>query len=128
MSEVNPYQAPKAAVADAGDADIERLNRVAAGQRLVIIALLISIGSIALQAASPALGLIGSLLGSLVAIIGIVRLAGALGSGVLARILYAIAMLVPLINLLIMVLLSTRATKQLRAGGYRVGLLGASRK
>jgi hypothetical protein len=74
------------------------------------------------------LGLIASLAGSVVAIVGVVRLSGALGNAVIVRILYAIAMLIPLVNLLIMVLLSMRATRELRAGGYRVGFLGASRK
>jgi hypothetical protein len=128
VSEVNPYQAPKAGVAAVGDADVERLNRVASAQRLIIVALLVAIGSVALQAASPVLGLIASLGGSVVAIIGVVRLSGALGSAIIVRILYAIAMIIPLLNLLIMVLLSMRATRELRAGGYKVGFLGASQK
>lgn len=128
MRNTNPYAAPKAAVADVGNASAEdeaRLLQVASGQKLIIYAPLANLASMALQAVIGAFaGFIG-LAASVVAIVGAVRLAGGLGRGGLSKTLYAISMLLPLINLLIMVSLSAQATKALRVGGYTVGLLGA---
>ena len=61
----------------------------------------------------------------IVSIVGAVRLAGALGRGVVWQVVYAILMVIPLINLLAMLALSSQATRALRKGGYRVGFLGA---
>jgi hypothetical protein len=44
------------------------------------------------------------------------------------RVLLAVLMVIPLIGLITLVILNSRATKALRAGGYKVGLLGASRQ
>ena len=128
MTTPNPYAPPEAEVADVrqvSGTDKLRLNRIASGQRFIIFALLGSFAAGALQAVfGPLAGILG-LLASLVAIVGVVRLAGALGRSVLAKVLYAFAMLIPLINLLGMLALSSQATKALRAGGYTVGLFGA---
>jgi len=129
VSRPNPYSPPGAKVDDVDSGvDIERLNRVASGQRLVIFALLASIVAVALQAVIGEIAVVFSLAASIVAIIGIVRLAGGLGSSGLARFFYAVVMLVPLVNLIVMLILSSRATRALRAGGYRVGFLGASQR
>jgi hypothetical protein len=132
MSEANPYAPPGAEVGDlvqrASGVDLERLRRVASGQKLIIYALLASILLIGF-AATPvvtALPLL-QLVTSIVAIVGVVRLAGGLGKSVVMRVLYALAMLIPLINLLIMLLLSSQATRKLRAGGVKVGFMGAKR-
>jgi hypothetical protein len=42
-------------------------------------------------------------------------------------IIYAIAMIIPCINLLTLLVIISRATKALKEGGVKVGLLGASR-
>jgi len=129
VSRPNPYSPPGAKVDDVDSGvDIERLNRVASGQRLVIFALLASIVAVALQAVIGEIAVVFSLAASIVAIIGIVRLAGGLGSSGLARFFYAVVMLVPLVNLIVMLILNSRATRALRAGGYRVGFLGASQR
>jgi len=107
---------------------IERLNRVASGQRLVIFALLASIAAVGLQAFIGDIAVVATLAASILAIVGVVRLAGGLGSSGVARFLYAVLMLVPLVNLILMVILSSRATKALREGGYRVGFLGAAQR
>lgn len=128
-SRPNPYSPPGAKVADVPSAvEIERLNRVASGQRLVIFALLGSIAAVAIQMAVSDIGIILSLAASVVAIVGIVRLAGGLGSSVIGRVVYAVLMIVPLVNLIVMVILSSRATKALRAAGYEVGFLGARQR
>jgi hypothetical protein len=39
-----------------------------------------------------------------------------------------VLMFVPLVNLIVLLVVSGRATRALRGAGYRVGLLGASKK
>jgi hypothetical protein len=131
MNDSNPYAPPKAHVADASSsppADVQRLNRVASGQRLVVVSLIVSLAALGLRAAVGEAGMLISLFGSIIGIVGVVRLSSALGSHVVVRVLYAICMLLPLVNLLIMARLSAKATKALRAAGYRVGLFGASQR
>lgn len=129
MATTNPYASPKAQVADAGGPsgeDRERLKRVASGQRLIIYSLLVSLASIALQGAIGISGAILGLAASIMAIVGVVRITGGLGRSLLAKILYIIAMFIPLVNLIAMLLLSSQATKALREAGVQVGFLGAS--
>ena len=129
MPEPNPYAAPKSAVADVADPGTgAELNRVASGQRFMIYALLVSMGGMALRTTMGPPAAIVGLVASVVAIVGVVRLSGALGAGVAMRVVYSIAMIVPLVNLLVMLMLSAKATKALRAGGYEVGLLGARKR
>jgi hypothetical protein len=128
MPDSNPYAAPKANVGDApetGAMDSEELRRVASGQRLMILSIVVSFLSIPLQKAiGPFATLIG-VVATIVAIVGAVRLAGGLGRSMAARILYGIAMIIPLVNLICMLILSSQATKVLRAGGWTVGFFGA---
>jgi len=130
LSRPNPYSPPGAKVDDvhSSTVDVERLNRVASGQRLVIFALLASIAAVGLQVAVGDIAIVVSLAASVVAIVGVVRLAGGLGSSGVGRFFYAVVMLVPLVNLVVMLILSSRATRALRAAGYRVGFLGASQR
>jgi hypothetical protein len=131
MSEHNPYSPPKSQVADASAAeaiDYTRMNRVAAGQRLVIGALIASLVAAAMRTSAPTASVVLSLIAAVVSIVGVLRVDGGLRGSMFSRILYAIAMLLPLINLIIMVTLSMRATKALRAAGYEVGFFGAGQR
>lgn len=125
VSNANPYTAPKAQVEDVEHDSTIDVERVASGQKLVIYSILASFvvmgGAKAFGAAVPFLQLGVSVL----AIIGIVRLAGGLGRSTAARVIYAICMFVPLINIVVMVMLSMQGTKALRNEGYDVGLFGA---
>ena len=127
MDAPNPFAPPRAPLADAAPSGVgtDRLNRIASDQRLIIWSLLLSLAVIGLQAAFG--GQIGVLnLGvALVTLVGVVRLGGALGLSTMRRLLCALAMLLPLINYAVMLVLSQKATTVLRAAGYRVGLLGA---
>ena len=130
MSNSNPYAAPTAKVADitANDLDTPRLNRIASGQRLMIYSILISIFAMALQASVGSAASIVTIGASILSIVGVVRLSGALGNSGVVRLVSAIAMIIPLVNLLIMLRFSSLATKALRSGGYEVGLFGASQR
>jgi hypothetical protein len=125
MASPNPYATPKAQVADASGADHEALRSVASGQKLIIYSILLSLAGFALAKPLGMLVLALNLAAAIMSIVGAVRIAGGLGQGTGAKILYVIAMLIPLISLIIMITLSIRATRALREGGYEVGLLGA---
>jgi hypothetical protein len=132
MNTPNPYAPPKSHVADAVESsavDFAQLNRVAAGQRILIVALIASFMGAAIRSgAGPLVTLALGSIAAVLSIVGVLRVDGGLGGSVLSRILYVIAMLLPLINLIIMVTLSMRATKALRAAGYEVGFLGAKQR
>ena len=130
MSNPNPYAAPKASVADvtSDSLDLPRLNRIASGQRLMIYSILVSILAVLLQALVGGAASVVTIGASILSKVGVVRLSGALGSSGVVRLLSAIAMIIPLINLLIMLRFSSLATKALRVGGYKVGLFGASQR
>ena len=63
---------------------------------------------------------------AVVGLVGLFRLAAGMRYAVGWRILLAALMLIPLVGLITLLILNSRATKALRAGGYEVGLLGAS--
>jgi hypothetical protein len=129
MSNANPYTAPKARVTDVRDEDLaddnSDLDRAASGQKLVIYSILASfaLGAIAAAVFPPVQYLQFAL--SIVAIVGVVRIASGLGRSMLARVIYALTMFIPLINIIVMVMLSVQTTRALREAGYEVGFFGA---
>ena len=128
MNATNPYEAPKSRVDDAPVDDDARLQRIASGQKLAIYAILLNFGTLALQ---PAIGVLASLLAlpALVcSVIGVFRMGDVVTRSVVLKVILVLFLIVPVLNLLVLVALSGRATTALRAGGYRVGLLGASKK
>jgi len=130
MSDTNPYATPAAKVDDVTTdvVDIPRLNRVASGQRLMIYSILVSLVALALQASIGPASFVVTIGSWILSMIGVVRLSGALGNSTIVRVVCAIAMVIPLINLLVMLRFSSIATNKLRAGGYKVGLFGASQR
>ncbi|SEK50202.1 hypothetical protein SAMN05428989_0234 [Pseudoxanthomonas sp. GM95] len=126
----NPYQGPRANVAPLPLASAV-LDDVAAGQRWVVYAILLYF--VAMLAANAITAPVASLLITTLIVFacvglswaGIYRLSRGLGYPLWWRIGLLVLMLIPLVGLLILVMLSSRATKRLRAAGYRVGLLGA---
>ncbi|MDR2112792.1 MAG: hypothetical protein LBQ62_06815 [Candidatus Accumulibacter sp.] len=127
MKQANPYSPPSSTVADAEDSfiDLDRHNRIAAGQRMMVFAVLVSLLAMPLRAVTGEFTLAISIVTAILAVVGVVRLTRGLGHSVPVCILCAILMIVPLLNLIVMLILNARATRRLRAAGYRVGLLGA---
>ena len=104
-----------------------RLSRIARGQRLVIYGILLNLLTLALIAT---VGDVAKLLyfpALVVSIVGLHGLASGLGYAVWKEVLLILLMLIPLLNLIVLAAINSRATKMLRAGGYKVGLFGASR-
>jgi hypothetical protein len=128
MPNQNPFTPPSAPLADVIDNDpesLESLNLIASGQRQVMFALLAQIAASVLAGAVPQLGLL-LLIGALIyAVVALVRLASALGMSVVSRVLLCLGLVIPLVSLLVLAVLSSRASRRLRAGGFRIGFLGA---
>jgi hypothetical protein len=64
----------------------------------------------------------------ILAIVGIIRLSSGLGYGLGARILIVLSLFIPLVGLIVLLVLNSRATNVLRSAGYKVGLMGAAPK
>ena len=126
MSEVNPYQAPKAPV-DTGVDSSEDIEKVRTGQKTILWAIVLNIGGTLLNFAVPLLGVLAALAALVMSFVGIVRLGAGLGYSTAARVGLCILMFVPLVNLITLLIVNSRATSRLRDAGYKVGLMGASK-
>jgi hypothetical protein len=124
MSDNNPYQSPKSRVADVVDGDIEA---IAAGQKLVIYAILVYFLAAASRLAIGPLAVLLFLAALGLAIAGILKLGAGMGFSTLTKVVCVVLMFVPLGGLIMLLVLNSKATTRLRAAGWRVGLLGASK-
>ncbi|MCA9157448.1 MAG: hypothetical protein KDA72_03930 [Planctomycetales bacterium] len=138
MSSENPYL-PPASTSLGSSMPIpqakERLRRIANAQRQVNLALLlyiaifpVSFGLGAVGGGAPWAALLLGLFALAVIILGAIsvyRLA-AVFRGKVVALIYVIGLLVPLLGLLLLLSISGKATKELRAAGIKVGLLGAN--
>jgi hypothetical protein len=109
----------------------EMLYKVALHQRRVLMCFLalltFNIGQVALAAVAPVaapLLAIGSLAAMIFGLFAVYRLAKALGY---TAIIYAIAMIIPCVNLLTLLVVISRATKVLKDNGVKVGFLGVDK-
>jgi hypothetical protein len=125
----NPYQSPESPISASPTSGLSQahIEKVAAGQKMIIYAILLyflAVGGQFVVGPIAALLILGTFF---LGLIGIIRLASGFGYSVLRIILLIIGMIIPLIGLLILLTLNARATKELRASGYKVGLLGATK-
>ena len=113
----------------------ERLRRIAIAQRQVNVAVLLylallplSFGLGTVAGGAPWGGLALGIYALVVVGLGIVSVykLAAIFRGSVVAILYVIGLLVPLLGLLLLLSISGKATKELRAAGIKVGLLGAN--
>lgn len=128
----NPYQAPSSVVEEniAKPISREDIMRIMSGQKLVIYSLIVSFGSGALNRIET--GFYGNIfllafgIGVLtMGVVGVLRVTSGLRYSTLARVGYVIGLFIPLANLVVLFMLSSRATKRLRDLGYEVGFFGA---
>ena len=121
-----PSNYPRPGLSD----DRQVLREVAVSQRQILFCVLGQIGiailnGVAAAGKIPALSMVDMFLavGLLIyMILSVIRLAKALG---LSQVLYAILMFVPCVSLIVLLLLSGKATARLTQAGVKVGLLGA---
>ncbi len=126
MSQRNPYEAPDAAGETNAVANINAPD-VASGQKLVVYACMVYLAAGGLQ---PSVGPAASLLALpalVMALIGVFQVVTGLSWSPLAKAFTLVLMFVPLINLITLLVVNSKATSALRNAGYRVGFLGASR-
>jgi MFS-type transporter involved in bile tolerance (Atg22 family) len=114
-----------------------QVESVRVGQRLILagigLNLVFLIANVMRGGEDPASALafvmLGSALGgAILAILGIWRLGSGLDYGAVSRVLLILGSFVPLVSLIILFVLSGKATAILRDRGYSVGLLGAAPK
>ena len=135
MSETNPYQTPEAAFNQEG-IDLEKVKKIATGQKLIIYAIFIHMLLITINIVLVRYGIIestiyivivaGRFFALLLSIIGVIKLTSALGNSIIMKIIFIILLFLPLINLIVLLLLNSRATRKVQEAGYKVGLFGAS--
>lgn len=128
---MNPYQPPSPGQAPYFQTPVDhaRIRRIASDQRMINLIVLAYFGS----------GLLSSVIRSVpggqyvVAVIAVaviaagavyaVRMASAL-HGTVVAVVCAILLLIPCVGLLVLLVLNSQATTELRKAGLRVGLLG----
>jgi hypothetical protein len=111
----------------------ENIESVRSGQRWVIAAIIINLGSILfrvfqaeeVQVMANAVIMLTALV---ISLIGLVRLMSGLKYPVVARVLCCLLMFAPLLNIVILGIINRGGTKLLREHGFTVGLLGARKR
>jgi hypothetical protein len=132
----NPYSPPQTDTEQRAPAanDAKQLELAASGQRMVIRAFLLYFAVIGCSGAFGKLlppvvlgfGVLAGVAAILVlSLVGVLRLSSGLGVRMPFRILIGVFIFVPILNLLVLGVLSGKATRVLRKAGYSVGLLGA---
>lgn len=124
MRDSNPYRSPESRVAVSDDGN---LDAVIAGQKLVILAAQVYFLSAAARMFIGVFAFIGAFVALVLALFGIVRLGGGMGDSTATRTLCVVLMFIPVVGLIVLLVLNSRATNRLRAAGYRVGFLGVDR-
>jgi len=121
----NPYQSPTSAVAER-ERRTAPLDDVVSGQKFVVWAILLYFVAVLARAVIGPLALV-LLLGCIgLSWFGIYRMGRGLGYALWVRVILVLLMLIPLVGLLVLLALNSKATSRIKAAGYRVGLLGAS--
>jgi len=106
----------------------ERLWLASEGQKMVIYSILLNLLLRAVERSQVLPGVVLELLfvGVMVyTLMGVVRICSGLGKSQNQKILFMVLSFFPLINLVILVYLSVKTSRMLRAAGWQVGLLGA---
>jgi hypothetical protein len=111
----------------------QEIEKMRSGQQMVIAAIVLNLGSMVFRFAtpSPALGIITGIVGLVaicISIIGLLRLTGGLKYHIVGRILCCLLMFIPLVNIITLAIINSKATKILKDSGYDVGLFGAKKK
>ena len=108
--------------------DAAALENLRSGQQMAIIAIVmnLAVGWVWGKNLTP-IGWMFVLMACVLALVGVWKLGAGFKSAVATKIGLIVLQFVPLVNLVTLAILSSRATSRLRAGGYKVGFFGASR-
>jgi hypothetical protein len=139
----NPYRPPLTQVRDMpeSEADPDSIALLGSGQKLAIYAICTFVGTVIVRVLLTSLFkssledddrfLIGLLAGAaflvafVLSLVGRLRMAGGLGISTGWQVVTVILMFIPLLNIVTLLILSTRTTQVLRQAGYQVGFFGA---
>lgn len=130
MSE-NPYKTPKSEVEpriQLSEFEAGQLQKLATGQKIVIFAILAYFIAMMVRPVFPLLTYIIVMACLIASLVGLFKVVQILKLHIVLKVLYFISLFIPLINILALASINSRATKMLKAGGYKVGLLGASKQ
>jgi hypothetical protein len=125
-----PAHAPddSGALDDAGAEYYERLDAAASGQRISIIAIVLTIGLrgvVSSHATSAGVAYALALAIGVLSLVGTVRMCSGLAHEQGRKIFCMAMAFVPVANIVTLVVLSIKVTRLLRQAGWRVGLFGA---
>jgi len=104
---------------------VQPIEKVASGQKLIIYSILVNLLTIGLVAVFGDIASLVYIVAIVMSFVGMFRLASGLGYSTAARILFVVLLVIPLVGLITLLVLNSRATKALREAGYKVGLFGA---
>jgi hypothetical protein len=139
----NPYRPPQAHVRDLPESDMDgtRVARLGSGQKLAIYAICLYLGLMLLRGflvgffrPNVAVGVLillgllaiaGGLAAVVLSLVGLWRMADGLGIHVGFRVIMMLLLFIPILNIIILLVLNSRATRALRQAGYEVGFFGA---
>ena len=98
---------------------------------MLILAILVQIAAVVLRVVTDGNWIVFGpvfVASAVLAVMGLLRLGAGLGYSSTTVALFVVLAFVPLASILMMGLLSEKATKALRAGGYQVGFFGARKR
>jgi hypothetical protein len=106
----------------------KEIENVAYGQKFILYAILINIVAAIAKFAIGNIAIVFNIAAIALSLVGLFRLSSGLGYKTITKILLCICFFIPLVNIITLVVLSSKATGVLREAGYKVGLLGAKLK
>ena len=106
---------------------VNEIYKIAKYQRYIILAILLNLIISVLAYFVPPLAIL-SLVISLAILILFILFSNAIKNSVIVTIICAILMFVPIISLILLLIITSRATAILRNAGLKVGLLGVSKQ
>lgn len=119
----NPYETPKAELGSMAETST-RLTHLKQGQRFIIYAFILYFVAVIGAALLPVVGMAIILIAFVLGIIGVFRAMLGVNYPLLAKIILGVLIFVPLLNILVLLALNSRVTRQLRDAGYKVGFFG----
>jgi hypothetical protein len=122
----NPYIPPSSDLG-ARTLSSDDAEAVCEGQKLIIYAIVANFVAGAFSKTSEWLGVAAALVAVSMGITGLLKIAKGMDVSTARKVMIGLLMLVPVVNLITMMVVNSRATKLLRDAGYKVGLMGASK-
>ena len=119
----NPYETPKAELGDKVETST-RLTHLKQGQRFIIYAFGLYFVAVVGATIQPVIGLAVILIAFILGIIGVFRAMIGVNYPLLVKIVLGVLIFVPGLNILVLLALNSRVTRQLRDAGYTVGFFG----